>query len=76
LSPSLKALVDRCVELGTTKTRLMAKSLSLSEETVDTYWRNIKQALGIQERYDVVRLAKEGRIISKLPDPPGGLGKK
>ena len=72
--PCLMALVDRCVELGTTETHPLAESLGLSEDTVDTYWRNIKAALGIQKRHEAVRLAKEGRILSKLPG--GGGGKK
>ena len=73
LLPCLMALIDRCVELGTTKTRPLAKSLGLSEETVDTYWKWIKAALEIQERHEAVRLMKEGRILSKLPE---GGGKK
>ncbi len=72
LLPCLMALVDRCMELGTTETRPLAISLGLSEETVDTYWRNIKAALGIQKRHEAVHLMKDGRILRKLPVSGGG----
>jgi hypothetical protein len=76
LSPSLKALVDRCVELDSTETHVLSESLALSEETVNTYWRNIKAVLGIKKRHEAVRLARAGRIISKVPENRGGGGKK
>lgn len=62
LSPHLKILVDISVELGTTETRLLAQTLSLSNKTVDTYWKRIKSILNVDTRYDVIRLAREGRI--------------
>ena len=76
LQPCLKALVDRCVELGTTDTHTLAESLSLSEETVNTYWKRIKATLDIQKRHEVVGLVRTGQIISKLPGIRGGGGKK
>ena len=72
LTPCLKALVDRCVELGTTETHVLAESLSLSEQTVNSYWRDIKRELGTPSRYDAVCLAREGKIMSKLPENRGG----
>jgi hypothetical protein len=78
LQPCLKALVDRCVELGTTETHVLAESLLLSEETVNTYWKRIKLALEIQKRHEAVRLVRGGYIMIKrrskskspLPDHP------
>ena len=71
LIPSLRILVDRSVELGTTQTRPLAQALCLSEETVDTYWKQIKRALNVKDRYEAVRLVKEGHILLKLPDSRG-----
>ncbi|WP_309722913.1 hypothetical protein [Armatimonas sp.] len=70
----LKALVDCSLELGTTETHVLAEALCLSEQTVDTYWKRIKEVLGIQKRHDAVRLAREGRIVSELPEKKGGGG--
>ncbi|WP_395092482.1 LuxR C-terminal-related transcriptional regulator [Armatimonas sp.] len=72
LMPCLKALLDCCIEKGTTDTHVLAESLSLSEETVDTYWKRIKATLGIQKRHEAVRLVREGRILSKYSAKPGG----
>jgi hypothetical protein len=74
----LKALVDCSLELGTTETHVLAGALYLSNETVNTYWKRIKETLGIQKRHEAVRLAREGRIMSRgcsqsrlsLPDQP------
>ena len=65
LMPCLKALLDCCVEMGTTDTYVLAEHLSLSEETVNTYWKWIKATLGIQKRHEAVRLVRDGKILSK-----------
>lgn len=72
LIPSLRGLLEHSVELGTTQTRPLAQALCLSNKTVDTYWKHIKLALGVTDRYEAVRVAKEGRVLSKLPDVGGG----
>jgi hypothetical protein len=63
LIPSLRMLLVHSVELGTTQTRPLAKVLCLSDETVDSYWKQIKQVLNVKERYEAVRLVKEGVIL-------------
>lgn len=68
LIPSLRALLERSVQLGTTRTSILADSLSLSEATVDTYWKQIKKVLNTEERHEAVRLTHEGRILSKMPN--------
>ncbi len=74
LIPSLKKLVECSVELGTTQTYPLAQALCLSNKTVDTYWKHIKLALGVTDRYEAVRVAKEGRILGEMPDVGGGGG--
>ena len=75
LMPCLKALLDCCVEMGTTDTHVLAEHLSLSEETVNTYWKRIKATLGIQKRHEAVRLVRDGKIFSKRSAKGGVKGK-
>jgi hypothetical protein len=65
LSSYLKALVDCSEALGTTETRILADFLSLSDETVNTYWKRIKAALCVKDRFDAVLLVRAGRILSR-----------
>ena len=76
LCPYLMELVEHSMELGTTETRPLAQALSLSERTVDTYWKRIKAVLGVEKRHEVVRLVKERDFLRLMPEKKGGGGNK
>jgi hypothetical protein len=58
LSSCLLRLVQCASKIGTC-TKKIAKELSLSTDTVNTYWKRIKKALGVEERHQAIELARK-----------------
>jgi ATP/maltotriose-dependent transcriptional regulator MalT len=76
LSSCLLRLLQCASRIGTC-TKKIAKALSLSTDTVNTYWKRIKHALGVEERHQAIELArKNGWLdlpLEEVPNAGGGL---
>ncbi len=77
LSSCLLRLLQCAAEIGTC-TKKIAKALSLTRDTVNTYWKRIKHYLGVEERYQAVELARQSGWLDlpleTVPNAGGGLG--
>jgi DNA-binding CsgD family transcriptional regulator len=67
----------RCAEEHqTTRTATLARITNLREETVDSYWKEIKRIFQTQERHQAVLLAKQHGYLDGVPAKRNGGGQK
>jgi len=59
LTPALCHLLEACVALETTETKILAAHLNLSPATIRTEFQRILSALNVHCRYAAVRRAEE-----------------
>lgn len=69
LPPALRALLQACLDNKSTNSKVLARALSFSPQTVDTYFKRISELLGVPSRPTALIIALESGWI-KLTTPP------